>query len=361
MSSYEQRSYPGAAAETTLLSDITSGSTSFNVASGTGAGYPDGSAGPFFVIIDWDNSKAEKIRCSARSGDSFTVAPSGGGRGQDGTSATGHSATAKIRSVWTATDAQESNRAVSQTVGQVAAKGDLLLGSGVNALTKLAVGPDGQVLVADSTQTGGAHWRALTESDIANLVTDLNARVVKSLLSGKGSLVGASAAATPADIPVGADGTILTADSTQANGVKWASAAAVSGTLLASTSNSLVNATNNTATFTDVDATNAAVTFTAPASGKVIIRVNAFGNNGGNGGQLVWGLREATTNLAGTSVSMTGTSGAITVRGAFAVEITGLTGGTAHTYKLAQRQAGTAGLNAQTGNSEPFLMEVWAA
>lgn len=41
-------------------------------------------------------------------------------------------------------------------------------------------------------------------------------------LSAKGSLVTASAANTPAELTVGSNGQVLIADSTQANGVKWA-------------------------------------------------------------------------------------------------------------------------------------------
>ena len=38
------------------------------------------------------------------------------------------------------------------------AKGDLIAASGVNALTKLAIGTNGQVLTANSAQTTGMHW-----------------------------------------------------------------------------------------------------------------------------------------------------------------------------------------------------------
>jgi len=45
--------------------------------------------------------------------------------------------------------------------------------------------------------------------------------VQKTVLTAKGSLVGASAASTPADVPVGSDGQVLTADTVSAAGVKW--------------------------------------------------------------------------------------------------------------------------------------------
>lgn len=45
--------------------------------------------------------------------------------------------------------------------------------------------------------------------------------IPKSTLTAKGSIVAASAASTPANLSVGADGTVLTADSTEATGLKW--------------------------------------------------------------------------------------------------------------------------------------------
>lgn len=62
---------------------------------------------------------------------------------------------------------------------------------------------------------------AISESKITNLTTDLAAKVDKSTLTTKGDLYAASAASTPARLAVGSDGQLLTADSTQTTGVKW--------------------------------------------------------------------------------------------------------------------------------------------
>lgn len=155
MTAYEQRSYTGNAADTLLNADLAAGGLSFSVTPGTGGGYPDGSQGPFHVFIDYDNSKIEKVRCSGRVNDTFTVAGSGGGRGQDGTTAQAHTANARVRHGWTATDAQEANRAAASTVGLITTKGDLLAGSGANALARIAAGANGTIPIFDSTQPSG--------------------------------------------------------------------------------------------------------------------------------------------------------------------------------------------------------------
>lgn len=65
---------------------------------------------------------------------------------------------------------------------------------------------------------------ALVKGDVGlgNVTND--AQVTKALLDAKGDLIVASAADTPARLAVGADGYVLTADSAESTGVKWAAA-----------------------------------------------------------------------------------------------------------------------------------------
>lgn len=157
MTAYELRSYPGGAADTTLGSDVTASGLTFAVQPGTGSGYPDGSAGPFYVVIDYDNTSTEKVHCTARSGDTFTA----DARGADGTTAFPHTSGAKVRACFTATDAQEANRAAHYTVGQVTTKGDLLGATGSAALGRIPKTADGTVLTADSTAATGWSGKSL--------------------------------------------------------------------------------------------------------------------------------------------------------------------------------------------------------
>ena len=92
------------------------------------------------------------------------------------------------------------------------AQGDLLVGTGADAFVRVPVGTDNQVLVADSTQTSGVRWSS--EQD-PNAIT-------KGIIDAKGDLIAGTAADTPARLAVGSDGQYLIADSAQTAGVKWA-------------------------------------------------------------------------------------------------------------------------------------------
>lgn len=263
MAAYEQRSYTGNATDTALAADISAGALAFSVTTGQGASYPDGSGGAFYVIVDYDTSKAEKVRVTSRSGDTFTV-PASDGRGVDGTTAQTHSAGAKVRHCWTAQDAQEANRAAVNTVGKATTKGDLLAATAANTLARVAVGANNAILVGDSGQAVGVSYKTLaallqllatTKGDLVvsngttvvrlpvgadgtqlvadaaqaagvkwqspGAATDANAVHIQ-LVDAKGDLIAATAADTVARVAVGSNGQVLTADSTQAAGVKWA-------------------------------------------------------------------------------------------------------------------------------------------
>lgn len=96
-------------------------------------------------------------------------------------------------------------------------KGDLIAASGPDAVVRFPVGADGQVLTASS----GSALTGLTWTTPAAIPTDL---IPKTLLDARGDLVVASANDTPARLAVGADTHVLTADSVQPLGVKWAAA-----------------------------------------------------------------------------------------------------------------------------------------
>ena len=98
--------HAGAAPATGIASPIGSSDGTFTVLSATG--WPDGSVGPFVVVLDPGGAAEEKVLCSGRSGTTFTVAVSG--RGYDNTSAQAHAVgTTNVQHVFAAVEADDDN------------------------------------------------------------------------------------------------------------------------------------------------------------------------------------------------------------------------------------------------------------
>jgi len=119
-----------------------------------------GNVDQFTVALDVDTQNEEIVFVTAVSTDTLTIV-----RGQAGTSAISHTAGATVKHVLTSSDltfyttgVATANAAVPQSV--VTAKADLLVGASSGVVDNLAVGTDGQILTADSTQTLGVKWAA---------------------------------------------------------------------------------------------------------------------------------------------------------------------------------------------------------
>lgn len=174
MSNYVLRAFSGSAVPTDITTAITPSTMSIplNFASspiasgwveseGANAGSVLGSSGNFLVTLDGGQSTEEHIICSGFSGNSLTVVT----RGADQTTAVAHTPPASpeglVYPILGGIDGYEANYAVSQTVGQVASKGDVITGSAANTFAKTSVGANGLALVANSSNSGGVGWAAL--------------------------------------------------------------------------------------------------------------------------------------------------------------------------------------------------------
>jgi hypothetical protein len=89
-------------------------------------------------------------------------------------------------------------------------KGDLPVGTGAAAASRLGVGTNGFALIADSTQATGVKWAAVAGSVATDVIWDT-----------KGDLAVATGADTAVKLPAGTNGQILAADSTQTTGLRW--------------------------------------------------------------------------------------------------------------------------------------------
>jgi len=149
------------------------------------------------------------------------------------------------------------------------------LGDSIDAsLLDLKGGTSGQVLAKNSN----------TDMDFVWVAQDDSNAIQNAIVDAKGDLIGATAADTPARLAVGTNGQVLTADSTAATGLAWATPAGSSGPAFfvfrnanqSVSANTLTKVAFNAETF-DTDNNFDSTTnyrFTATKSGYYQINVN---------------------------------------------------------------------------------------
>ena len=166
------RQYSSISVETTLAGSLSNNGTTMTVAAGTAAALLGGvtlAAGNvdiFTVAIDPDTALEEIVFVTANSGNDFTIV-----RGQAGSTAIAHNSGATVRHVLTSSDLIYFRNgviavgdAILKTI--VDAKGDLIAATGADAVARVALGSNGQVLTADSTQAAGVRWSTPTTLDL---------------------------------------------------------------------------------------------------------------------------------------------------------------------------------------------------
>jgi len=92
--------------------------------------------------------------------------------------------------------------------------------------------PDDTDLVKD----GASAIRTLGSSIDTTVYNNANAAIAKTIVDAKGDIIAATAADTVSRLAVGANDTVLTADSSTATGLKWAAPSSGGMTLLSTTS-----------------------------------------------------------------------------------------------------------------------------
>ena len=160
------RKYSSTSTQTSLASTISSSDTTITVSTGTGSALMGGvtlAAGnvdQFTIALDVDTINEEIVSVTAISSDTLTVV-----RGQAGTSAIAHTAGATVKHVFTGDDATFFTAGVATAnaavpKSTVTTKGDLIAATGSGVVTRVGVGTNGYILTADSTQAAGIKWAA---------------------------------------------------------------------------------------------------------------------------------------------------------------------------------------------------------
>ena len=153
------RKYSSISQDTTLAAGgISSSATTMTVATGTGSSLMGGitltPGDTFQIAIDPDTTSEELIYITAQSSDVFTIT-----RAVAGTSAITHAAGATVRHVMSSDDLNYFN--TTSPASLATAKGNIVVASGNQAVSGLAVGTNDYVLTADSTATLGVKWAAV--------------------------------------------------------------------------------------------------------------------------------------------------------------------------------------------------------
>ena len=133
------------------------------------------------------------------------------------------------------------------------------------SMADLLGGTTGQILAKNSN----------TDMDFIWVAQDDSNAIQNSIVDAKGDLIGATAADTPARLAVGTNGQVLTADSTAATGLKWATPAGGGKVLQVVSANYATATSNSTSTFADTGLT-ATITPTS-ATSKVLVIVSQNG------------------------------------------------------------------------------------
>jgi hypothetical protein len=155
-----RRQYAGGAKPTTLSGSLGGSTADLSISGVDFSNYPDGSVGPFYIVIDRGQVTEEKILCVSRTGNTISVYNTGltNGRGNDGTSVVAHTVGATVEHVFTATDADEANSHVNNvTTAHGLTIADVVTDAGTQTLTnKTLTSPViNGATISSSTFSGG--------------------------------------------------------------------------------------------------------------------------------------------------------------------------------------------------------------
>lgn len=157
-----RRQYAGGAKPAYLTAGLGGTTGDLTITCDDLSNWPDGSVGPFYIVVDRGLAAEEKILCSSRSGNVITVFSSGldVGRGADGTTVIAHNSNAEVEHVFTAADADEANAHVNSASGVHGVSGSVVGTTDTQTLTNKTL--SGATLSGVTTFTGTTEGLELT-------------------------------------------------------------------------------------------------------------------------------------------------------------------------------------------------------
>jgi len=209
---YILKSYDGGAETTTLTSPFTVSGTTLVVANGST--FPDGSSGPFVVVVDRGLATEEKFlidTTTGTNGTTFNIQQDA----YDGTSASSHAVGATVEHCLDAYSLEQANRYVNLQ----SARGDLIAHNNITT-TKLAVGANNTVLVADSAQSLGLKYSTVGSASIADNAI-IEAKLADDAVTKVKIADSAVDAARLDTASAGTTGQVLARNTSASSGIEW--------------------------------------------------------------------------------------------------------------------------------------------
>ena len=160
------RKYSTTSVATALAATISSSAVTVTVSAGTGSALMGGvslAAGnvdQFLVALDVDTQNEEIVAVTGISGDTLTIV-----RAQAGSTNISHTAGASVKHVFTGDDATFFTAGVATANAAipksvVTTKGDIIAATASATVTRVGAGTNGFILTADSTEAAGIKWAA---------------------------------------------------------------------------------------------------------------------------------------------------------------------------------------------------------
>lgn len=276
---YILKDYKGSSIETTLSNAYSIANTSLTVSSGST--FPDGSSGPFVVVISRGLADEEKMLIGSRTSNTLTILE----KGYDGTTSQNHVNGSSVNHCLDAYTLVQANRYVNLQ----ATKGSLVTRT-ASTTVSLPAGTNGYALVADSTATNGIVWQQIATAGIgAQAVTDAQVSTTAAIALSKLATGALPTAITIVSANI-TNGTIVDADINASaaialskldtgalpTAITVASANIVSDTILNGDINSGAN----------ISASKLAGVFTTQSGNNKLITISPSGPSGGADGDI---------------------------------------------------------------------------